>query len=1095
MLNKQSMGIRQRFLASGLGGAVALFSMVGWGGALVYAANPPLPAKTIDGVAWIAISTAAQLVYLDRNPTAYLNDHIELTRSVDLAGSPWTPLGGNGATPFAGVFNGQGYAITGLQVSVGTGQAGLFGAVSGTVENLSVSGQVEDTAPRANLGLLAGVLTSGQCTNVQGNGTVTGGTQASAGGLAGSIGTSAVVVDSESAATVTASSYSSVGGLVGGSNGAIQDTGSTGSVSLTGSTSTSQGGSLGGLIGDESGGTVSQSYATGSVTGNGATYYAGGLVGYQPGGTIEDAYATGTVSSTNENGGLVGQSYGTITDTYATGLATGSLDSGGLVGYFAGGTVQESYFNTSSGNTVAFGEDTLPTGGTTTGEATAALENQITFAGWSFLAQGGPWAIAPSVNAGMPYLAVVQPVTLPSTVAETPYPATTLEAFDFAGGIQWSATGLPPGLGLSVSGVLSGTPTTDGSYRATVTAKDAGGNQLQTTLALSISPPPSPKIASVTPTTDQLGDTLTVTGSNFGTVPGTVVFSQSGQSIDQSGSALITWTPTSIVTTLPANLRLGSTTVAVTDATGQTSVPADLTVNLGTPTGLKATTITTTGWKQTWDAVYGSTSYQIAINGKTVGSSKAPSWTVTGEMPNTTYAVTVAADDHGHRGAFSRSETVTTLAPIGPSIQVSIPAQATPQGMTTHVVLSPTTPSAPEGSLLSFRIAGFTAQGGTQAYVSQLSTVTVTWPTKTFKGEGVVYWNPMVHSWIPVPSVRESKDTLSFTTRHWSTFALVPATTENMIQRIGGNTRIDTAILAAKIAFPNGASTVVLVNAGQGTPSPDVLSAEGLAGRLNAPLLLTTAKTLSAGDLETIHQLGAKTVDIVGGSQAVGPAIITTLKSAGLGVTVFPGANQFVRSQAVNDVLVHRAAGPQATVYVANGVTLQDVVGAVPLIYQSGAPVVLVTDGQSELPNATQLWLSRAQFAHVVIVGGPTEVSPALVHGIQSLDQNASVTRISAENRGQTAVEFAPYQNSAPSGVIITANGQGASSFVDAFTGAPLAAMDGLPILLTSPGSLSLATSTYLGHQRAIHGVWILGGSAAVQSTVASALKAHITQP
>ncbi len=210
-----------------------------------------------------------------------------------------------------------------------------------------------------------------------------------------------------------------------------------------------------------------------------------------------------------------------------------------------------------------------------------------------------------------------------------------------------------------------------------------------------------------------------------------------------------------------------------------------------------------------------------------------------------------------------------TFGPTGPSIQVSIPATATPKGMTTHVVLSPTTPSAPDGSLLSFGITGSTAHGGIQGYVSQLSTVTVTWPTKTFEGAGVVFWNPMVHSWIPVPSVSESRDTLRFTTRHWSTFALVPATTENMIARIDGNSRIGTAILAAKIAFPNGASTVVLVNAGQGTPSPDALIAEGLSGKFNGPLLLTTAKTLSAGDLDTIQQLGASTVDIVGGAHRI----------------------------------------------------------------------------------------------------------------------------------------------------------------------------------------------------------------------------------
>ncbi|MCL5065204.1 MAG: hypothetical protein M1600_09065 [Firmicutes bacterium] len=70
-----------------------LFAMVGWGGALVYAANPPLPATTFDGVHWIAISSAAQLVYLDRDPAAHLNNHRALIQSVDQTASPWGQRG------------------------------------------------------------------------------------------------------------------------------------------------------------------------------------------------------------------------------------------------------------------------------------------------------------------------------------------------------------------------------------------------------------------------------------------------------------------------------------------------------------------------------------------------------------------------------------------------------------------------------------------------------------------------------------------------------------------------------------------------------------------------------------------------------------------------------------------------------------------------------------------------------------------------------------------------------------------------------------------------------------------------------------------
>jgi len=68
--------------------------MVGWGGALVYAADPPLPATTFDGVPWIAISSATPLVCLDPNRIAYLNNHRAFIQSVNRrTASPWGQWG------------------------------------------------------------------------------------------------------------------------------------------------------------------------------------------------------------------------------------------------------------------------------------------------------------------------------------------------------------------------------------------------------------------------------------------------------------------------------------------------------------------------------------------------------------------------------------------------------------------------------------------------------------------------------------------------------------------------------------------------------------------------------------------------------------------------------------------------------------------------------------------------------------------------------------------------------------------------------------------------------------------------------------------
>jgi hypothetical protein len=62
-------------------------------------------------------------------------------------------------------------------------------------------------------------------------------------------------------------------------------------------------------------------------------------------------------------------------------------------------------------------------------------------------------------------------------VVGTPISALQIQASDSASGqtLTYSATGLPPGLSLSSSGLISGTPTTAGSFSAVVTATDTTG--------------------------------------------------------------------------------------------------------------------------------------------------------------------------------------------------------------------------------------------------------------------------------------------------------------------------------------------------------------------------------------------------------------------------------------------------------------------------------------------------------------------------------------------------------------------------------------------------------------------------------------------
>jgi minor extracellular serine protease Vpr len=287
-----------------------------------------------------------------------------------------------------------------------------------------------------------------------------------------------------------------------------------------------------------------------------------------------------------------------------------------------------------------------------------------------------------------------------------------------------------------------------------------------------------------------------------------------------------------------------------------------------------------------------------------------------------------------------------------------------------------------------------------------------------------------------------------------------------------------------------------LANAGAGTASPDALSAAGLAGALHAPVLLTTATALSAGDLAAIQTLGAKTVYVMGGSVAIGPNVIQALKSAGLTVVQeFAGANRFDTAMLVDQYLYANHLSQSKTVYVANGITMVDALSASPTIYQNGSPLILVSSSETSLPTATQQWLTAQGFTNVVILGGPAAVSPTLQNAISAALTAANVTRLSGATRDGTAVAVDTHYYSAPVGVIVAANGSQGGSFVDALGAAELAAMNDIPIVLTNPSNLPTSTTAYLSQQANLHAIWVMGGTVAIQSGVSTALSKDITNP
>jgi type II secretion system protein G len=305
--------------------------------------GPEHQAEVPDG--YIGIYTPEQLASIGNDPDYPLDGNYIVMADLNLSGyNNWTPIANQNA--FEGIFDGNNYTISHLQIGATADMAGLFCRIVGeaTLKNVILADVDLDITQDG--GALVGQTFGGTITECSVSGELSG--TGRLGGLAGEANDSEI---SGCANNATIDGTSKAGGIAAyAGNTNITDCTNTGSI---------QGLCVAGIIADYYDGNISNCHNTGSIVGT--DNYTGGVIGYCDGISISDcsntgpiqgdwatagvvAYiASGDVSSCyNEaditatgghTGGLVGYTSGQVTDSYSIGNVTGT---GGSVGGLAG---------------------------------------------------------------------------------------------------------------------------------------------------------------------------------------------------------------------------------------------------------------------------------------------------------------------------------------------------------------------------------------------------------------------------------------------------------------------------------------------------------------------------------------------------------------------------------------------------------------------------------------------------------------------------------------------------------------------------------------------------------------------------------------
>lgn len=308
--------------------------------------------------------------------------------------------------------------------------------------------------------------------------------------------------------------------------------------------------------------------------------------------------------------------------------------------------------------------------------------------------------------------------------------------------------------------------------------------------------------------------------------------------------------------------------------------------------------------------------------------------------------------------------------------------------------------------------------------------------------------------------------------------------------RIAGIDRYSTSYAASRSSFAT-ASAVVIAS---GANFPDALSAAGLAGALECPVLLappvTSVDDPRLGPLYAeITRLGADKAYVVGGTSAVGDLMFDQIGTWVASVERIPGSTRYETAKNVAEEIDAINGHPSTVAFVVRGDSFADALAVSPFAFSQAIPILLTPSGTLDPYTSSYLELRNVGAAR--IAGGTGAVSAAVAAQLDALNSGATVVyRMQGATRYETAAKVASdciglgWGSWESIGVATGAN------FPDALSGGAALGSRGGPLLLTERSVLSdPAESAIADNADTASKVLVLGGLAAVSESVATEIR------